>query len=322
MAPSPTGATEARPAVPAEIGEVFLPARRAGGRLVYRPAVLGTADLHFANARAKVDHWETVAYVAPLKGRVSAKLWNDAVVLGAGEPDLRREPEVGAEYGPLPSAGSKASSYRTWQGAFKTHLYQHRTLSLLRCPALKLIAEPEETEAGFRVRVREAAREKRDMAVEKLRRKYAPKLERLQDRIRRAEEKVGQEKSQYEQQKMQTAISMGATVLGALLGRKAASIGTVGRAATTARGVGRAAREKGDIARAKRDLESLRQKFDDLEAEFNAEVTALSGLSDPAEMEIETTVVRPRKSDIAVGHFGLAWLPYSVGDDGIAEAAY
>jgi hypothetical protein len=47
-----------------------------------------------------------------------------------------------------------------------------------------------------------------------LRERYAPKLARLGDRIRRAPQRVEVEKSQYRQQKMQTAVSIGATVLG------------------------------------------------------------------------------------------------------------
>jgi hypothetical protein len=121
---------------------------------------------------------------------------------------------------------------------------------------------------------------------------------------------------------MQTAISVGATVLGALLGRKVASVGTVGRATTSARGFGRAAREKGDIARAKRDLEALYAKLTDLQAEFEEEVNLLGERMDPATFEITTTVVRPRKTDISVGNFCLAWLPHWLAEDGIAEPAY
>ena len=72
----------------------------------------------------------------------------------------------------------------------------------------------------------------------------------LEDRIRRAEERVAREQSQFQQQSVQTAISMGATVLGALFGRKLASAGTIGRATTAARGAGRAMREHEDVATA------------------------------------------------------------------------
>jgi hypothetical protein len=321
----PGRASADRPVLPDDVTESFVPTasgREAGARLVYRPALLGTADLHFANARAGIDSWETVGYVTPLGTKVTAKLWDKAESLENGEPQLENTPETDAEFAALPNAATRVKSYQSWQKSFKTHLYQNRGITLLKCAELKLASLPDETEALFRVRVREAAREKRDTAVERLRKRYAPKLKRLQDRIRRAEEKLGREQSQYKQQKMQTAISMGATVLGAMFGRKVASIGTVGRATTAARGVGRAAREKQDMARAARDIEALSTQYQDLEAEFQDEVADLDVSIDPDAYEFKTQVIRPRKTDINVGQFGLVWLPWWIDESGIAEPAY
>jgi hypothetical protein len=260
--------------------------------------------------------------VAPLGAKVTAKLWDDATPLRSTDLELADEPAEDGEFTDLPTAAAKAASYSTWEKAFKTHLYQNAGLTLLECPALKLSADPDETEAQFRIRVREAARELRDATVEKLRKRYAPKMQTLEDRVRRAEEKLGRERSQYEQQKMQTAISAGATVLGALFGRKVASVGSVGRAATTARGLGRAAREKEDITRANREIEVLQQQYRDLEAEFQKEIGGLDAPVDPDAFELKEQVVRPRKSDIAVGHFGLVWLPWHVDESGVAVQAY
>ncbi|MDH3455618.1 MAG: ATP-binding protein [Gemmatimonadota bacterium] len=321
----PGQASTHRPVLPADVTESFLPPAdhgKSGARLVYRPALLGTADLHFANARAGIDRWETVGYVTPLGATVTAKLWDNAEPLPEGEPELVDEPEADAEFARLPSAAAQAKSFTSWQKSFKTHLYQNRTVTILKCAELKLTSSPEETEAEFKVRLREAAREKRDTAVEQLRKRYSPKLKLLQDRIRRAEEKLGREKSQYDQQKMQTAISMGATVLGALFGRKVASVGTVGRATTTARGVGRAAREKQDMAAAARDIEAFHQQYQDLDAEFQEEIATLDVAVDPDTFELKEQVIRPRKTDITVGRFGLVWLPWWIDEAGIAEPAY
>ena len=88
------------------------------------------------------------------------------------------------------------------------------------------------TSATFRIRLSQSTREKRDDLVEQLRQKYAPKVAALQERIRKAQEAVEREKAQADQQKMQTAISFGATLLGALGGRKINSSGNIGKATT------------------------------------------------------------------------------------------
>ena len=110
---------------------------------------------------------------------------------------------------------------------------------------------------------------------------------------------------------MQTAISFGATVLGAFLGRKATSTGTLGRATTAMRDVGRSMDESGDVKRAEETLESLKQKLADLEAEFQDELDAPGAQSSiPATETLEKVLMRPRKSDITVDSLGLVWMPY------------
>ena len=59
---------------------------------------------------------------------------------------------------------------------------------------------------------------------------------------------MARESEQVSQQRLQTAISMGATLVGALFGRKSMSA-SIGRATTTARGVGRTMREREDVER-------------------------------------------------------------------------
>ncbi len=313
-----------RPAVPTEAKESFAAAAGggpSGARLLYRPAVLGIGDLHFANARAGVDLWETVSYLAPLGDDPPADIWKESERVPHGDVETQDQPASNAAFAELPARATNPKSYGSWEKAFKTHLYRDGALTLYKCRKLKLTSEPGESDADFRVRVRQAAREKRDEQIEKLRKRYTPKLARLQERIRKAEERVGRERSQYDQQKMQTAISMGATVLGALFGRRVASVGTVGRATTTMRGVGRAAREKDDIARARRDLEALHEQLAGLEQEFAGETEALD---DPSadDYEITEQLIRPRKSDIAVGRVALTWLPWWVDQNGVATPAF
>ena len=80
---------------------------------------------------------------------------------------------------------------------------------------------------------------------------------------------------------MQTAISLGATLLGAFVGRKAISYSTIGRATTTARGVGRTIKETQDIGRAKETVEAMAQRLQQLEADFQAETDALATKIEP-----------------------------------------
>jgi hypothetical protein len=121
---------------------------------------------------------------------------------------------------------------------------------------------------------------------------------------------------------MQTAISLGTTVLGAFLGRKAISTGTLGRATTTMRDVGRSFDEAGDVQRAAQTLASVKQKHADLEAEFHSELDALEGNSDPSAETLRKVLMRPRKSDISVDSLGLVWMPYWQDESGSLTGAW
>jgi hypothetical protein len=118
---------------------------------------------------------------------------------------------------------------------------------------------------------------------------------------------------------MQTAISLGATLLGAVFGRKVTSSGTVGRATTTFRGVGRAAREKEDVQRAMQEVKIVQDKLYQMEEEFQEEMDKIKDAYSPEDLELEEIVIRPRKSDIFVTPLSLVWSPWRVGMDGIAE---
>jgi len=142
-----------------------------------------------------------------------------------------------------------------------------------------------------------------------LRGRFVPKLARLREQIVRAEERTAREQSQYAEKKMQAAISIGATLVGALFGRKLGSATSVGRAATAARGVGRAANEREDIARAAERVEDLRARLVALERDFEAESAQLEVAVDPATLPLEETSIAPRKSDIDVHPLSLVWVP-------------
>ena len=97
-------------------------------------------------------------------------------------------------------------------------------LTLFSAPSAKLTSRAGETERDFRLRLAQAARESRDAAVEKLRASYAAKSRAARrSASQTAEEGVSREQDQASQQQTQTMVSFGATVLGALLGRKAVS---------------------------------------------------------------------------------------------------
>jgi hypothetical protein len=186
----------------------------------------------------------------------------------------------------------------------------------------KLVSEPGEDEGAFRVRLREALHEARDREVEALRKRFAAKAARLEKREEAAGRRVVREQDQVRGQTVQAAISIGASVLGALLGRRLTSARSVGRATAAARGVGRVADQREDVERARAALEALRAERQELEEALDAEIAALRERTDVAAAQVEEVPVAPRKGDLDVDELMLVWLPGWRTPDGTLTPAW
>jgi hypothetical protein len=307
-----SGLGSAKPLLPPGVPEYFLPVRGArpqGGSLRYGPALLGAAGVRIVDVKLSLDHSLEVTALTSVPTDPVPVDWERAQMVTVVLDDLDTQPADGAAFGALPSAAAKATSYDDYTRDFISWVYRTQSLQLLRSPALKQVSLPGESEGEFRVRLQQAAREQRDLLKDRLQQKYTPKLTALDERIRRAQQAVDREGEEARGAQMQTAISVGATVLGALFGRKKFSSATIGKATTAARGVGRSMDQAGDVGRAKDTVESLRQQSTDLQAEFQAEVDALETAVDPQSEVLEPVTVRPKKADVAVKLVALAWVP-------------
>jgi hypothetical protein len=295
-----------RPPVPAGVQELFLPPIRAGAAR-YSAALLGEARVHFVDAKRGVDTWQSLALLTPLT-KDGNHPWEAASDFDELEA-LTEAPLPGCSFDALPPEAQRAKTFDSWAKSLAQHLYGTRQLVLVSCPSLRLVSKPGEPRADFLARVRQATREARDREIEKLKTKYTPKVAAAEDRIRRAEERVRRETSQYEEQKSQSMISVGATLLGALFGRKAASSASVGRATTAARGLSRAAREKEDIDSADDARRAAKEELIALELAFQKDSEELGSLPDPETLGLLDLPVKPRKADTVIERVALVWVP-------------
>ncbi|MBE7464859.1 MAG: ATP-binding protein [Planctomycetes bacterium] len=317
-------AVEARPVLAPSIVQLFVPPRGfvpAGGRMEYRAALLGQARVRFVQAKEHVDAWQEVALRADAETVRTHEPWEAAVALDP-VPDLEAEPAAGAGFTELPAALAQAANFKAFEGELREHLYRRHALTLHRCDALGEASQPGETEGAFRIRLAQKARERRDLELAKLRGIHAKDLEKLEKRLRAAQERVEREKSQYKQQTFQSVIGFGSGILGALFGRKIASAANVGRAASAARGIGRVSREREDVARAEESVADVQRELAEVEARCAEACAAVQETFDLDRLVLSSIEVKPRKADIAVERVALLWLPYFIDGQGLAKRAW
>jgi len=302
----PADSSDRRPVVPPGVEQYFLPPAESSKTVVYSPVVLGAARVTFTDAKLGVDATRDVVYAAPIDDGPVAVDWVKSTRLNIGVSDLRSDAEEGASFLPLPAAASNAKNYAVWEKVFKQWLAQNERVEVLRHRDTGLTSRPDESEGDFKVRVQDAARASRDRAVEDVRRKYAARQATLAEKLRRAEAAVSRETEQSSQQKLQAAVSIGATLMGALLGRKAINTGTLGRATTAARGVGRSIKEAGDIQRAAESVEAVRTQIKELDDQVREETQVIAATFERAPA-FERATLLPKRGQVTVQLLALGW---------------
>jgi hypothetical protein len=303
--PRPKDDPRPRPVLPANVAEYFINANATK----WRGVLYGSARIHYTDPKLGVDTTQDLNVTVPFAEGAVPVDWDSAEPADQRPEDLVAElPNPNSSFEPLPPAALDAKKYPGWAKTFGQWILRAERLTLFSAPDAKLTSRTGETELDFRLRLSQAARESRDAAVEKLRASYAPKVARLTQRVQAAEAGVSREQDQASQQRTQTMVSFGATVLGALLGRKAVTASTLGRATTAVRGVGRSMKESQDVTRASDKLTAAQEELKALEAELNEEIAALTAV-DPSTANIQTIEVKPKRGGVDVRLVALAWKP-------------
>ncbi len=300
-------AVNVAPVLPPDVPHYFVPVASTGP-VAYKPVLIGAAKLHYLDDKQKLDETQNLVVQVPFNDGPATVDWTLAKPLDLGIDELEKDPEDAARFEDLPGVAAKAKNYEIWKRSFATWLFQSQKLELLESPSLGQRSKPGESERDFRIRLQQAAREEVDRQAQALRQKYAPKLASLEDRKRRAQLAAEQQKSQQGQAMLQTAVSVGAGLLSAFLGRKAVSVTSMNKVATAARQAGRTWKETQDVNQAAENVGQLGQQTLDLQHELEAELAELQTKIDPATEKLESVSVRLKKTNIEVQLVALGWV--------------
>jgi hypothetical protein len=307
-----TDDAEGRPDLPSTIEQYFFPlnAPSAGQKVVYVPAVLRTAEISFNDASKDIFVKRKVAMLNKLDEQ-SITIDADAGTRTEFDPaNLSREPVGGpVEWSPVPDMATQSKTYTAARDQFIEWAFQNETVEILYCGLVDAYSQPGESEGDFRAKLAHRAREIRDTRIDGIRAKYGRKAQDLQDDLSRAQAAVDTQRAQARAAKVSTVVSIGQTILGALLGRRTRS-SSITRGATAARGATKAWKESGDIRTAEERLAQVEQEIADINAEAEAEITEIKRLTDVEGLTFEKSTIRPLKKNIVIQAYGLAWLPY------------
>ncbi|MDX1481765.1 MAG: DUF87 domain-containing protein [Woeseiaceae bacterium] len=304
------GPGDVAPIVPPEISVSFVPSDHEG--VTYFPRLIAAAETRISSARYNVETEPREELLSlEVDDRAADADWEAAETLALGLGDLRGEPAEGARFSACPAALLSPDTYDDCGRDLKRWLRQSRALTLYRSGKYRLTSEPGESEGEFRSRLQQTMNEQRDQAIARLRKRYASKANTLENRVLRARQRVETEQQQSTQSNLDTALSFGTAILGAVLGRKRLSSATAGKVGTAIKRAGSARKQRADIERAKELLAKAETELETLNDDLQREIDELEGDYDALAEELSETVIRPKVSDVHVTHVGLAWMPYA-----------
>jgi hypothetical protein len=283
-----------------EIGAV------AGGTRL-EPALVARVHLVFDDEKADLreqQEWEAVFF--PVAGEFDATA---AVHVDYDERDFRSDAPAGVRYVIGDADFSKAPWFNRARTDLQDHLYRSLTMEIFTNRSLKLFSRAGESRDDFEARCQAAADERTDAEADKVREQMATRIERVQDAIAKAEDKVREVSSDKQRRGAETVISVAGGLLGSLLGGKK---NTKGILSTIGRGVSKGGmqRQSGQrLETAKNRLGEQQQELEELEAEVADKLEAIADAWDDKAADIEAVTVSLEKADVRVDEIAVVWVP-------------
>jgi hypothetical protein len=302
-------ASSSRPLLPPEIPQFFMPSP-AGASGVWVPHLYGAADVDFVDAKRGVDERRSVQVVLPLTTPAVVVDWAEATPSDVSPRALVTDAGGAGGFAAVPASLLTPKALAKWTADLDRWLARSQKLDLYRHAESGTTSRPGEDERAFRIRLTEVLRANRDAAIDKVRAKYASKLDTATEKVRRLELALGKEQQDVSQHRVQaglsTASSVGAAVLGAIFGRRGGlTATTVGKASTAAKSWARGSKETEDVKRAEQNLAAARQALVDLEQDIERQV--LERHADTTVDVLETVSITPKRGGVHVTLVALVW---------------
>ena len=318
-----TSGVQTKPTLPAGIAEYFLPqtyslpeafnaakqSMSADAKIqsvMYKPALLSSAQIRFLDRKMGVDSNLVRSALVEKPDRSGVVRWDDFPYNGPSLDKLDTSPTPGAHFGMIDMPLNDAKRMSAMQKDFTDWVYRNSSVKARVNQALKVSAGPDVSPADFMKACADAARDARDAELEKATGALDRKIKALEDKMAREERELQQDQVELNQRKTEGAanlLELGAGFVG--LTRKKSITSQFTKQRLTEQAKANVEESVQAIAQYKKDLAALQQERDQTAAEIN-------GRWGQVVNDISEVTVTPKKTDIYVNLFGVAWMPYYV----------
>jgi hypothetical protein len=323
-APKGDDGSNTRPPVPTGVAEYFLPnnltlsrALQATGRpypkeafsqgLLYRPLLIAQASIRFFNRKYGLDFENHKTALAPNPDRRGALRWESYLSAAVDVRGLDEQPAPGARFATLEAPLNDAKVLALLQRDFVDWVYRNGTIAVRANETLKVYAGPEVSSADFRSMCSEAARAGFEAESRKAAGAFDRKLDTLVARAERIERALAKNETELSERKMEEWGTHAENVFSFLTGKR--STRRISSSLTKRR---LTAQAKADVEEGEETLVDLKKEIAALEKEKDAAIEEIRQRWGELVNRAGELSVAPRKTDILVDAFGVAWMPYHV----------
>jgi hypothetical protein len=212
-------------------------------------------------------------------------------------------PIPNTQFGMLPAWLSDAKVFNSNRTDFEDWVYRNGTIRVKVNQELKVFADPATSDAEFREKCSEAARDAVETDIKKLAATYEKKLDALATKVKRQQLEVEDHKSRLSSRRVEELGTAGELLVGLLGGRKRSVTKSITKRRMTSQ-------TKMDLKQEEEDLAALIKQHEALQAEY---AQAQDDVKEKWAKEVNNVIevpVNPTKSNIFLDNFCIAWVPY------------
>ncbi|HCK65623.1 MAG TPA: hypothetical protein DHW49_05110 [Anaerolineae bacterium] len=315
-----TNGTSTKPPVPNGVREYYLPqnyslseslqatkrSQSFGGSIqgvMYYPVLLASAQIRILDRKYNVDVEITKSVLVENLDRRGIVRWEEFPYAGPSLDKIETMPADSARFSSIEPPLSDAKLMNALLKDFTDWIFRNSAVKARENKALKVFAGPDVTAADFMKQCADKAREACDAEIVKKTSALDKKIRSLEDKLGREERELREDEAELQNRNIESAANLaelGASLFGLTRKKSVTTQFTKHRLAQNAKAQVQESKEA--IAQFTKELEALYRERDSIEEEINNRWGSV--VSEFTEIE-----VRPKKTDIYVNIFGVAWKP-------------
>ncbi len=274
--------------------------------VMYRPSLLASAQVRILDRKYGVDTETTRAALVNSLDRRGIVRWDEFGYAGPSLDKVETMPVAGARFGTVDSPLNDTKLMTALQKDFTDWAFRNSSVTARANTALKVYGGPDVSQAEFMKACADTARDACDTEIAKKTAAIEKKIKSLEDKLFREERELQQDQADLQNRNIETGLSGAEAVAGMLgLGRKKSLSTSVSKFRM-------AQNAKEDVRESEETIVQLKKDLAILERQREETASEIKDRWGRVVNESTEVTINPKKTDVYVNIFGVAWMPYYI----------